>query len=145
MELPKKTNVGMSWVLNLALITLCVGTSSWAMNSNSSNTNNNNNSNNFSSMAAFVENLARYTDPDVAQKHIRLYVEGKLDACLDLYKEAKAKDNPMAQIYIANASYAMRWAKDDTKNFKNLPQFKIWRDIHLPIALRMWWSISKKI
>ncbi len=39
---------------------------------------------------------------------------------MNLYKEAKHKDNAIAQIYIANAYYAMRRGKDSAKNFNSL-------------------------
>src|SRR5665213_1270604 len=90
-----------------ALAALCASTS-WAMNNNSS------------SRTSLIEGLAQCNDPDEAQKNIRMYATGNLENCLNLYKEAKQKDNPIAQIYIANAYYAMHWAKDSAKNFNTI-------------------------
>ena len=108
MEVPKRINFCGWRTLSLALIMLCVGTPSWTMNGGSS------------SRAPMLEGLAQCSDPDQAQKNIRLYAKGDLEACLNLYKQAKQEDNPISQIHIANAYYAMHWAKDNTKNFNTL-------------------------
>lgn len=73
-----------------ALVALCAGTS-WTMNNSSS------------SKTSLIESIAQCDDADQAQKDIRIYAAGNLEKCLDLYKEAKHKDNAIAQIYIANA------------------------------------------
>lgn len=113
MELSKITNSGVPRALVCAVIALCFSAALWSMNESTSN-------NSSSSKSSFIESIARFNDPDDAQKSIRLYAKGDLDSCLDLYKEAKQRDNSIAQIYIANAFGAMHWAKDSTKNFNTL-------------------------
>lgn len=63
-------------------------------------------------------------DPDEAQKVIRMQMRGDSQACFSLFKEAVTQENPVAQIHLTNAYYAMRyWAKDnEKKEFNSMGQ-----------------------
>lgn len=63
----------------------------------------------------FLKEITTIVDPNEAQWTIRNHIHDDENRCLDLFKDAMQQGNSVAQLYCANAYYAMQWDKEKAK------------------------------
>lgn len=60
----------------------------------------------------FLKEIVTIVDPNEAQWEIRNHIHDDENKCLELFKDAMQHGNSVAQLYCANAYYAMQWDKE---------------------------------
>lgn len=61
--------------------------------------------------SSFLKEITTIVDPNEAQWAIRHHINDDENKCLELFKDAMQQGNSVAQLYCANAYYAMQWDK----------------------------------